>query len=44
MKKQILLLLMMLLPLVASAKFVEIDGINYELVSKAKEAEVSAAA
>ena len=42
MKKQILLLLMMLLPLVASAKFVEIDGINYELVSKAKEAEVSA--
>ena len=32
----------MLLPLAASAKFVEIDGIYYELVSKAKEAEVSA--
>lgn len=39
-KKQILLLAMMLLPMVAGAETVEIDGIWYELVSKIKEAEV----
>ena len=41
MKKQLLLLAMILLPLVASADGVEIDGIYYNLVSKIKEAEVT---
>ena len=41
MKKQLLLLVMMLLPLVASADAVEIDGIWYNLVSKIKSAEVA---
>ena len=41
MKKQILLLAMMLLPMVAGAETVEIDGIYYELVSKIKEATVT---
>ena len=41
MKKQLLLLAMMLLPMVASADAVEIDGIWYNLVSKAKQAEVA---
>ncbi len=40
-KKQILLLAMMLLPMVAGAEAVEIDGIYYKLVSKAKQAEVT---
>ena len=40
MKKQLLLLVMMLLPMVASAITAEIDGINYNLVSKLKTAEV----
>ena len=40
MKKQVLLLAMMLLPMVAGAETVEIDGIYYELVSKIKEATV----
>ena len=39
-KKQILLLAMMLLPMVAGAETVEIDGIFYELISKIKEATV----
>ena len=43
MKKQILLLTMMLLPMVAGAETVEIDGIYYELVSKAKQATVKGA-
>lgn len=41
MKKQLLLIMSMLLPLVASADAVEIDGIYYHLVSKAKQAEVT---
>jgi len=41
MKKQLLLLLMILLPMVASADAVEIDGIWYNLVSKMKSAEVA---
>ena len=41
MKKQIFLLAMMLLPMVAGAETVEIDGIYYELVSKIKEATVT---
>ena len=41
MKKQLLLLAMILLPLVASADAVEIDGIYYNLVSKIQEAEVT---
>ena len=41
MKKQLLLLVMLLLPMVASADAVEIDGIWYNLVSKAKMAEVA---
>ena len=41
MKKQLLLLAMMLLPMVASADAVEIDGIWYNLVSKIKTAEVA---
>ncbi len=40
MKKQILLLVMMLLPLVASANVVEIDGIYYNIVTKVQQAEV----
>ena len=40
MKKQIILILMMLLPMVTGAETVEIDGINYELVSNTKEATV----
>ncbi len=40
-KKQILFLAMMLLPMVAGAETVEIDGIYYELVSKIKEATVT---
>ena len=40
MKKQLLLLVMMLLPLVASANEVEIDGIFYNLTSKTRKAEV----
>lgn len=38
MKKQLLLLIMTLLPLVANAEEVEIDGFYYTFVSKAKEA------
>ena len=41
MKKQLLLLVMMLLPLVASADAVLIDGIYYFLYNEAKTAEVS---
>lgn len=41
MKKQLLLLAMILLPMVASADAVEIDGIYYKLISKIKEAEVT---
>ena len=41
MKKQLLLLVMMLLPMVASADAIEIDGIWYNLISKAKIAEVT---
>ena len=41
MKKQILLLAMILLPLVASADSVEIGGIYYDLISKSKEAWVT---
>ncbi len=41
MKKQLLLLAMILLPLVASANPVEINGIYYNLVSKIQEAEVT---
>ena len=41
MKKQLLLFAMILLPLVASADAVEINGIYYNLVSKIKEAEVT---
>ena len=41
MKKSILLLFAALLPLVASAETVEIDGIWYNLVSKVKQAEVT---
>ena len=41
MKKQILLFAMIMLPLVASAQSVEIDGIYYNLISKAKQAEVT---
>ena len=41
MKKQLLLLAMILLPLVASADAVEINGIYYNLISKAKQAEVT---
>ena len=40
MKKQILFLAIMFLPMVAVAESVVIDGIYYELVSKTKEAEV----
>ena len=41
MKKQLLLFAMILLPLVASADAIEIDGIYYNLVSKTKQAEVT---
>lgn len=41
MKKQILLFVMVLLPMIASADAVEINGIYYNLVTKAKEAEVT---
>ena len=40
MKKQLLLALLMFLPIVASAEEVEIDGLWYNLVTKAKVAEV----
>ena len=41
MKKQLLLLVMMLLPMVASANAVEINGIYYNLVAKTRQAEVT---
>ena len=41
MKKQLLLFCMILMPIVASADVVEIDGIYYELITKAKEAKVT---
>ena len=41
MKKQLLLLVMMLLPMVAMADAVEIDGIYYNLITKGKIAEVT---
>ena len=41
MKKKLLLLVMTLLPMVAMADPVEIDGIYYNLLSKAKQAEVT---
>ena len=41
MKKQLLLLAMILLPLVASAETVEINGIYYNLITKGKIAEVT---
>ena len=41
MKKQLLLIVMMLLPMVASADAVEIDGIFYNLVTKVQQAEVT---
>ena len=41
MKKHLLLLVMMLLPLMASAEAVEIDGIYYNLINKGKIAEVT---
>ena len=41
MKKQLLFLVMMMLPLVANADPVEINGIYYNLVSKLKQAEVT---
>lgn len=41
MKKQLLLFVMMLLPMVASADPVEIDGIYYNLIKKTKTAEVT---
>ena len=41
MKKLLLLLAMILLPMVASAYDVEIDGIYYNLITKGKVAEVT---
>ena len=41
MKKQLLLLVMMLLPMMAMADAVEIDGIYYNLITKGKIAEVT---
>ena len=41
MKRQLLLLAMMLLPLLANADAVEIDGIYYNLIEKGKVAEVT---
>ena len=43
MKKQLLLFVMMMLPLVAGAESVEIDGIYYNLITKANIAEVTGA-
>ena len=40
MRKNILFIVLMLLPLVANAEEVEIDGLWYNLVSKAKFAEL----
>lgn len=40
MKKQLLLIVMMLLPMIAMADAVEIDGIRYELAPKAGQAQV----
>jgi hypothetical protein len=42
MKKQLLLFVLMLLPMIASADAVEINGIYYNLIEKAKVAEVTA--
>lgn len=41
MKKQLLLFVMLLLPIVASAEAVEIDGIYYNLITKVKQAEIT---
>lgn len=41
MKKQLLLFFLMMLPLVASADPVEIDGIWYNLTAETKQAEVT---
>lgn len=41
MKKQLLLFILMLLPLLANAEAVEIDGIYYNLITKGKVAEVT---
>ena len=41
MKQTLLSLLMMLLPLMANAEAVEIDGIYYDLITKVKTAEVT---
>ncbi len=41
MKKQLLFLVLMLLPMLASADAVEVDGIYYILVNKVKQAEVT---
>jgi hypothetical protein len=41
MKKQLLLLVSLLLPMVASAAAVEIDGIYYNLISEGQQAEVT---
>ena len=41
MKKQLITLIAMLLPMMASADAVEIDGIYYNLITKAKQAEVT---
>lgn len=41
MKKQLLLLVMILLPLAASADAVKIDGIYYNLITKGNIAEVT---
>ncbi len=41
MKKELLTLLLTILPIIAFAEVVEINGINYELISKTKEAKVS---
>ena len=40
MKKQLLFFVLMMLPMVASAEFVEIDGIYYDLNTDGKVAEV----
>lgn len=41
MKKKLLTLLLTILPIISFAEVVEINGINYELISKTKEAKVS---
>ena len=41
MKKQLLLLVMMLLPMITMADAVEIDGIYYNIITKTQEAEVT---